>query len=623
MLKISFLLCVMFAGATLVLSCNGAEKVSPSNDDNQKDKVGDLGGSNSDTSDTDITDDGDKDGNEIDDNIPDGGDGNEPDDEPDVEPDDDAGSDDDDVPLDCSEHIFSDIMLPMRDGKELSAFIRIPVNQECKLPAILIQTPYNKENAREIWFKDYSTEPLFASMDYAFVVVDWRGFFGSKDAKIDAEAQPYGEDGYDIVEWIASQSWSSGKVGTWGVSALGRQQYITAAEQPPHLAAAAPIFAEMGNEYEMYYPGGVLRKEYLDFIGWYFGGSTTVKAHPYRDVFWKYAESLADYGKIGIPMLVVAGWFDLYNTGVINTFNSLREKSIADVRGKHKLLVGGWHHFAVGSETSGAGRPLTQEELLYYDTERIIQKESLAFFDYYLRGVENGVAGEPPVKYFRTGEGEWAYADTWQPVGIAPKELYLTGEKNLATNAGKGEEIKLPYDPANPSPTIGGATLWWNLIHGPTDQKQVVERGDAVVFVTETLGAPLRIGGAITVSLAVKTEGKDTDFAVRLTDVDESGGHLLLDEGIQRLKLRDDLGKVSEVTANKRYEITIRMTNHLAYTFASGHRIGLIVTSSNYPRFDKNPNTGDDFFETAATPIAVINTIICDSASKLTIPVIE
>ena len=138
---------------------------------------------------------------------------------------------------DCAPYRFEDVMIPMRDGNFLSAFVRRPMDEACRLPAILIQTPYNKENARTMWFDDPSGEPLFESADYAFVVVDWRGFFGSAQAAVTG-TQPYGEDGYDTVEWIAAQSFSDGKVGTWGVSALCVQQYRTAVEQPPHLAAA-------------------------------------------------------------------------------------------------------------------------------------------------------------------------------------------------------------------------------------------------------------------------------------------------------------------------------------------------------------------------------------------------
>jgi len=246
----------------------------------------------------------------------------------------------------CADHMFADISIPMRDGKSLAAFVRRPTNPACKLPTVLIQTPYDKENARALWFDNATTEnPLFDSPDYNFVVLDWRGFYGSANA---LNGQPNrGEDGYDAVEWIAAQPWSDGRVGTWGVSALCRVQHWTAVEQPPSLVAAVPIFCAMNDTYLQYYPGGVLRREYVDTLGFLFGGNL-VEQHPTDDNVWAYAANLYDPAQVKIPMLIVAGWYDLDNNSTFETWDQLITDSDASVRTAHHLLIGDWHHFAAG-----------------------------------------------------------------------------------------------------------------------------------------------------------------------------------------------------------------------------------------------------------------------------------
>lgn len=522
---------------------------------------------------------------------------------------------------DCTKQTLEYIKIPMRDGEELAAFVRRPKDPKCSMPVILIQTPYNKEKARELWFENSEGEPLFNSTDYAFVVVDWRGFFASVNAAVQG-IQPYGEDGYDIVEWIASQPWSNGKIGTWGVSAVGAQQYVTAVESPPHLKAAVPIFCRPNTMYEQYYPGGVLRKEYLDFVGPYYGMDNFILSHPFYDVTWLYVENIRKMSDIKIPVLVVAGWYDHWNYGVFNTFNLLCKDSDITVRDQHRLLIGDWHHFAAGGESIGAGRNLNPQELKYFDSERRIQHDSLLFFDYHLRGIENEASRWSKVRYIQSGENIWKSSNQWPPITTEDVTFYLTGDGLLTGDMPSSGKIEFPYDPDDPSPTVGGGTIRFDLLHGPQHQSLVLKRKDAVVFCSVTLTEPMRIAGKIKVNLVVKTTGYDTDFAVRFTDVDKDGKYLLIDEGIQRLKLRNNFSTISPVTPGEHYSISITLINELSYTFASGHRIGLIITSSNYPRFDRNPNTGDNFYDDAETPKAVINTLILDGESKLILPIL-
>jgi predicted acyl esterase len=521
---------------------------------------------------------------------------------------------------DCAAQVTEEVDIPMSDGKHLSAFVRRPETSGCEVPTILIQTPYDKTAARELWFDgDSEKNPLFASTDYAFVVVDWRGFYGSADAQV---AQPdYGQDGYDTVEWIATQPWSDGQVATWGVSALCRIQYWTAVEQPEHLVCGVPIFCSINNTYEEYYPGGVLRREYNDTISALFG-SNVVEDHPYEDMAWSYLGNLYDPADVEVPMLVVAGWYDLDATASIQTFRDMRAATPAQVRDAHRLMVGPWHHFATGGESSG-GRQLTQQELTYYDSEKQIQKDSLAWFDHCLSGEQNEAASWSTVRFVMDGPDRetWLSAPSWPPPETSERTFYLTSSGELTDASPTADTSTFPYDPTDPSPTVGGATLSPALLHGPHDQAEVIDRGDALVFMSAPLGSPLSIRGEVSVELDVATTGADTDFAVRLTDVAPSPSHLLIGEGIQRLKLRDSLSTPSEVIPGERYSVTVRVINELGYTIQAGHRLGLILTSSNHPRFARNPNTGDDFFDQAASPTAVTNTVYLDGSCRLILPV--
>ncbi len=520
-----------------------------------------------------------------------------------------------DADLRCAAQVYEDVSVPMRDGKELAAFVRHPADASCALPTVLIQTPYDKENARTLWFSGDGDQPLFDSTDYNFVVVDWRGFYGSSGA---LNGQPNrGEDGYDAVQWIADQSWSDGKVGTWGVSALCRVQHWTAVQQPPALKATVPIFCAMNDTYEQYYPGGVLRREYVQTLGVLFGQSV-VEQHPLHDLTWTYAEGLYDAADVKVPALMVAGWFDLDNGANLQTWNQLVASSDPAVRDQHRLLIGAWHHFAAGGE-SAAGRALTAQELLYTDSDRRIQRDSLAWFDCYLRDQCDAVGAWATVRY--QDGGSWIDSATWPPAGASDRRLYLRDDGALVDAAPSSGSLSIAYDPTNPSPTVGGQTLRPDLLHGPVDQGDVLAHAEAHLLETAPLPTPLAVRGHIRVRLAVATTGADTDFAVRLVDDDGSGGHLLVGEGIHRLKLRDSFASVSAVVAGQRYDLDIDLVDDLGYTFAAGHRVGLIVTSSNSPRFERNPNTGDDFYADATTPVSVSNTVFTDGGSWLTLPV--
>lgn len=529
----------------------------------------------------------------------------------------DAGTDADGSSPDCSEHAFTDILIPTSDGYELSAFVRKPVNPDCRLPTILIQTPYNKENARNTWFL-FGGEPLFDSRDYNFVVLDWRGFFGSAGIPVSSDFDR-GSDGADAVTWIRNQLWSDGQVGTWGVSALCKIQYQTAQFKPTGLKAMVPIFCGMNQTWAEHYPGGVLRREYINFMEMYYGVSASVyEAHPYRDTLWAWLENQYSFSNIEIPALSVVGWYDLNNTGGIGDWQSLRTQSAEPVRNNHQLLIGPWIHQATGGETS-MGRPLTDQEKKYVDSNKIIQERSLAFFNLYLRGT--GDSQIQPVEYIIDNETTPRFSDSWPPEGSS-RTIYLS-ENSLNDDAPTVETNRIfSSDPDDPSPTIGGQTLMGTYNHGPQYLDEIIARSDSIVY-ESTLEPDFIIAGEVFVTLEIETDVPDTDIAVRITAVDPQGRHLLIAEGIQRLKLRDSNSTPSLLIPGQRYTVNVKAVNHHGYAFPAGWHLGLIITGSNFERFDVNPNTGDSFMSEAPAPAVATTTIYAGGISSITFSTVE
>ncbi len=458
-------------------------------------------------------------------------------------------------------------------------------------------------------------------------VMDGRCFYGSLPA---CTANPNrGEDGYDAVEWIAEQPWCNGKVGTWGPSALGNIQFQTAREQPPHLVCAVPMVASPQTHYQQYYPGGAIRTEYLETLGFLFGNSFgAIINNPYYNLVWQIAENSTMYpDEIVAPMLLIGGWFDHNTRDNLLMFDTLRALSPAG--DAHRLLMGPWTHGGTGPSSIGTAQ---QGELSFPEAEGWQNDVANLFFAYYLLGQDNGWDTSPKVQYFQMGGNEWLGANDFPPALPTIWNYYLSEDLSLLpvppqTATG---QLSYTYDPDDPSPTTGGKTLNLNLLQGPYDQSQAVEsRNDVLVFTTAVLDEDLILRGAPAVHLFVASDRKDTDFALRLTDVYPDGRSILLGETIQRMRFRN--GYTTADTAfmqpGEVYGITLTF-DLLAHTFKAGHRIRLDITSSNYPRYNRNMNTGGEMYpggniDTLLNPLLATNTVFVqgDYLSRLSLPV--
>ncbi len=483
-----------------------------------------------------------------------------------------------------------DVAIPMRDGKSLAADVYLPPRAG-RYPAVLIQTPYDKKRlgapiaettptpgvAARGALSDY--RGLLDREHYAYVIVDWRGFYASRPAKVAARPGKWrrGMDGYDCVEWVAAQSWCDGKVGTWGGSALGRVQFDTAMEQPPHLVCSVPLIAPLGQEYEQYYEGGIPLEAHvkgLDFLGFEASGRVRSSARP-DDPLWTLARRLTYHPeRIEVPCLFITGWWDNFPDLILKAFEDLVAQGGPAARTHSRMLVGPWDHVSIGVSDQGE-RKFPGAEL---ESARMAQQ----FFDRFLRGVENGWEEVPRLRYWSIDEEGWREAESWSGI-----------QRGVLTPAVSGSRWEYRNDPKKPTPTLGGANLP-PLKHGPWDQGALEQREDVLTWATGPFETPVRVAGNVELSFEFKADRATCDFLVRLCSVDADGKPMLLADVGRRVR-----GIEPGVTGRVRLRFP-------ALAFAA-RELRLYVASTHWPRYERNPHTGADFWdEAAALPLSVV-----------------
>ncbi len=503
------------------------------------------------------------------------------------------------------------ISVPVRDGNVLAADVYTNDTTKQK-PVILIQTPYNKNLYRLTTggTPDGKASFPYDSSRYNYVVIDWRGFYGSKSA--DVQGYDRGLDGYDAVEWIARQPWCNGKVGTWGPSALGLIQFQTASKQPPHLVCSVPLVKDFKTKYTDYYCGGDYRKEHVETLQKLgFLSTSGILTQPDYNAIWKAVETSSDMAdKIAVPMLLVSGWFDHFPDDVLRAFDDLRTKSDASVRDKHKLIMGPWLHSGVDQADQG--------ELSYPNAVGIANDAAQKFFDYTILGAKNGYPLLPRVRYYQLGVNEWRTTDDWHSLQKDTMSFYLRENNALLQQppSSTNQSAVIHLDPRDPSPSYGGARFNPfdpTVVPGPLDIRQVVEsRNDARIFTTPPFDRDFEIDGPATVHLYVATDRTDTDFSVRLCDVYPEGRAMIMTDGIRRLRFRNAYSKEELAQPGSVYHLEIDLQN-LALTFLKGHSLQLVVASADYPRYDINLNNGGAMYTAGDTLIAT-NTLSFDAA---------
>ncbi len=500
-------------------------------------------------------------------------------------------------------------MVPMRDGVKLATTVYLPPG-DGPFPVVLTRTPYGKDA-----MYGPQAHKLFLEKGYVRVAQDVRGKFKSEGKYV-----AFGDDmldGYDTIEWIAKQPWSNGKVGMYGPSAMGITQNLAAIANPPHLVTCFVQVAPSSSFRYSTYPGGLFLKDLNE--GWLKAQGVPPADVP-RPIIKTYDEDArtrdlrAQAAHINIPMYNVGGWYDIFLQGSIDSFLALQGDGGPKARGNQKLMMGAFGHGAMKGD-------------LKYPAEagNLSGGDPIQWFDYWMKGIDNGVMKEPAIRYYVMGDtmdksapgNEWRTAASWPPQATSTS-FYLTAAHGLASAkpSGKGT-LSYVYDPKNPTPTVGGNNLIMD--RGPMDQRKVTDRADVVKFTSEALKTPLEITGPMTAELAISTDVEDTDFIVKLIDVYPNGYEaLVIDEGT-RLRFAIDPKGATRAQKKKVYNVKVDLWS-TSLVFNTGHKIEVVVQSSNDPRFEPHSNTWEPL-KSYDQAVKATNTIVLDGRSRLILPV--
>ena len=558
-----------------------------------------------------------------------------------------------------------DVPMKTRDGITLFADIYRPTAPG-KFPVILMRTPYDKSVSWAV-----SPAHKMVLRGYVVIIQDVRGRYTSE-----GEWYPFRHeqaDGFDTVEWVAGLPYCDGKVGMMGASYVGATQMLAAIGQPPHLAGIAPQVTASNYHDGWTYQNGAFEQwfdqnwtsqlaqntlqrlihqntnalvglptlplanypvfnfgqlpadaqltaliapYYLDWL-----------AHPDYDDYWKQWSIEENFAKIAVPMLQVGGWYDIFSAGTLRNYMGAKAHgSTEPARTQQHLLM------QIGGH-AGFGRRIGDVDFGPHALENEYTDAILDWYDFLFKGIRNAFATDKPVKLFTMGANEYRQHDDWPPPQAVPTKYFLhsngkanslRGDGSLSVSASKSEPSDTyVYNPTNPAPTIGGP-LCCDAEHmepGPRDQRAVENRDDVLVYSTPPLARDLEVTGPVTATLFVKSTAVDTDFTAKLVDVAPDGFAQNLTDGILRMRYRASPEHASLMNPGQIYEISLDLWA-TSNVFLRGHSMRLEISSSNFPRFDHNLNTGEEI-KFAHTSVPASNTILHDAQhpSALVIPV--
>jgi putative CocE/NonD family hydrolase len=549
------------------------------------------------------------------------------------------------------------VRVKMRDGVQLAADIYRP-ESEGKFPVLLERTPYNR-------MSESGMANVLAAHGYVVVLQDTRGRYDSG-----GEFYPFrdeSQDGYDTVEWAAQLDHSNGKVGMFGGSYVGATQMLAAMARPPHLVAIFPYVTA-----SEYYDGWTYQSGVL--MQWFTSSWTSILAvdtlrrqaektmvprewvrqlplesypvlkppiptalapyfrdwieHERNDSYWQRWRVSDHYREMNVQGLHAAGWQDLFLKGSIRNYTGLHaDGPTPEVRSGQRLLIGPWGH----TPTSPEGK--IGDVVFGRNAVLDMTGTALKWFDYTLKGIKNEYASSSPVRLFIMGENVWRDEQEFPLARTRYIKYYLhssqgangsTGDGTLSVTPPRAERAdQYDYDPGNPVPTIGGRLCCGDALPpGPFDQRPNESRADVLVFSTPRLEENLEVTGFVTVELYAATSVVDTDFTALLADVDVNGYARFLTDGIVRARHRDPTTEADELVSGKIYKYTIDLWA-TGNVFKAGHRVRLYISSSNFPRFNRNPNTGEQLVGSTRF-LTAHQTIYHDgkSSSALILPVV-
>jgi putative CocE/NonD family hydrolase len=572
--------------------------------------------------------------------------------------------------------VEKDVEVAMRDGVVLKTDVYRQAGRD-SLPTLVQRLPYDKEFPA---LTNYVLDVMRAAKaGYAVVNQDTRGRWASGGEFHPFVDEP--DDGVDTLAWVAGQPWSSGSIGMVGGSYFGATQWLAAAQRPEPLKAIAPHvtgddyyegWAYQGGAFQLGFNlcwclislglGEVVRRltagaaspqEFGQFVAGvdanldlYWSLPLTEQpavreyapyyfewlAHPTYDAYWRAIAPKERYEQVAVPSLNIGGWYDLFLGGTLANYTGMRARGGSDAARRPRLIVGPWAH---GNQSG------TYAERLFgtmaADVAFDLTAAQLNFFDEHVRG--GSANSDAPVRLFVMGANEWRDEEDWPLPDTRYERYYLHSGGHANTADGDGvlsteppqdepEDVYL-YDPRNPVPTTGGATFLPGLTiaanAGPRDQRAVEARSDVLVYTTAPLERPCTVIGPVELVLHASSSARDTDFTGKLVDVHPDGRADILTDGILRARYRESTSEPEPLEPGRVHEFKIDL-RATANVFAVGHRIRLEVSSSNFPRFDRNTNTGGTIAEESVADIRqAVNRLHHDDGrpSHLVLPLIE
>ena len=567
-----------------------------------------------------------------------------------------------------------DVETPMRDGTILRATVYRP-DMERPLPVLLQRTPYGKDGSSV----DFSV--LSADRGYAVVVQDTRGRWSSDGTHYPMRDEF--DDGYDTVEWAARQPWANGRVGMWGASYVGWTQWAAAVTQPPSLVAIFPAVTMMDQYLDVWHPGGALglgvtvswglsagasmaiqrmnlpdqeRRELMEELADALDGLTTGRTfrrspptripllsrtdisqafqdmvnHPDKDIYWKEMDIRPRAGRIAVPAYHLGGWYDIFCGATLRNYAEMREwAETAEARDGQKLIMGPWLHGPLNDNVGSVDFGARASDAFVMSYEIMWR-----WFDHWLKGEANGIMEEPPVRVFVMGKNRWREEQEWPLARAVVTRCYLHSGGKANTRLGDGAlSFESPgaeprdtftYDPADPVPTNGGGLCCSQaaLAAGAFDQRDLETRPDVLVYTSAPFTEDLEVTGPLEMTLWAASSAVDTDFTAKLVDVAPCGFARNLADGIIRARYRQGFECSRPIVPDEALEYRVDLGG-TSNVFLKGHCLRVEISSSNFPRFDRNPNTG-------LTPVSeqnaqtALQTIYhdADHPSHVTLPII-
>jgi len=545
-------------------------------------------------------------------------------------------------------------MAPADDGAGLATDVYLP-DGPGPFPVVLVRTPYHRRG-------HLNAARPFLERGYAYAVQDCRGRYDSDGVFTPLVDEQ--RDGQAALNWVAEQHWCNGRIGLWGRSYLGIVQVPAASGGHEALRCMAPSVAPgsffrdwirydgcfaLANAVRWSLTQASCRNQPpLDHFSWdelhHLAGPAAIAErvgfatpaledwarHDVYDEYWEAVDQDHVHASIRVPGLHAGGWFDHLTRTQYAAYRHISERGATEVaRRGQRLLIGPWGHQTVGA----SGPPHCQYGDWEFGSEADfpVLAHELQFLDYYLRDIDDGYSAQAPVRVFLMGANHWLDLDDWPPPQAQMQDWHLdsrgganmrTGNGALRRDAPGGVNTDaFTCDPQSPVPSLGGPVYWGLEPRGPVDQRPILERPDVLYYRSERLGQELAVVGDVGLELELASDAEDTDLIAKVCVEEASGAITCLTHGSLRCRYRNGWDTSAPLIRGETAVLSLQL-GQTAYVFPPGSRVGLIITSSDFPRILPNPNRVTELWS-AAPPVRARNQVVHGPRTRLKLPVIQ